>query len=259
MLKEIYTAALGMQNQLTKLEVTSNNMANANTTGFKRAAAFERNLIDARANFYNTPGDVEQNDPPIGSYYDFSQGSLQKTDNPLDLAIDEKGFFVLQDEEGKEFLTRSGSFSLAKDGSLIARDGKKLMGEGGPLKVDGEFFADSPETQDSDALDIRVAQSGEVFVNDYEIGKVLIADSNNYQTLQRISDTQFIATFDSDIEYKDASEVNVRQGWLEGSNVNIVAEMVQMIELQRMFEAGSKVVQTNDSTLDNSIKLGRYY
>lgn len=259
MLRELYTAALSMQNQLTKLEVTSNNMANANTTGFKSATAFERNLIDARANFYNTPGDVEQNDPPIGSYYDFTMGAFHKTGNSLDLAIDEKGFFVLQDEEGKEFLTRSGSFSLAKDGSLIARDGKKLMGEGGPLRVDGEFFADSLETGDSDALDVRIAQSGEVFVNDYEIGKILLADTENYQSLQRISDTQFIATFDSEINYVDSDKVNVRQGWLEESNVNIVSEMVSMIELQRSFEAGSKVIKTNDETLDNSIRLGKYY
>ncbi len=259
MLREIYTAALGMQNQLTKLEVTSNNMANANTSGYKRAVAFERNLIDARANFYNTPGDVEQNDPPIGSFYDFSQGDLQKTGNPLDLAIDEKGFFVLQDEEGKEFLTRSGSFSLAKDGSLIARDGKKLMGEGGPLKVDGEFFADSLETADKKAVDVRVAQSGEVFVNDFEIGKLLIADADDYQTLQRISDAQFVPTYNAVINHLEPNEVSVRQGWLEGSNINIVSEMVEMIELQRAFEAGSKVVQTNDGTLENSIALGRYY
>src|SRR6056297_1023818 len=131
MLKELYTASLGMLNQQTKLEVVSNNLANANTTGYKKAEAFERNLIDARANFYNTKGDVEQNDPPIGSYYDLTAGSMRQTDNPLDLAIEGSGFFVLQDEEGKDFLTRSGSFALNKEGYVIAKDGKKLQGENG--------------------------------------------------------------------------------------------------------------------------------
>ncbi len=111
MLKEFFTAALGMQNQQTRLEVIANNLANANTNGYKSENVFERNLIDARENFYNVSGNVEQNDPPIGSYYDLSAGSYTKTDNTLDIAIDGKGYFVVEDSEGKQFLTRNGSFS----------------------------------------------------------------------------------------------------------------------------------------------------
>ena len=107
MLKELFTASLGMMNSQTRLEVSANNLANASTTGFKRAEVFERNLLDARANLYNVKGDIEQNDPPIGSYYDFSNGAMEQTSNPLDIAIEGKGFFVVQDLEGKEFLTRS--------------------------------------------------------------------------------------------------------------------------------------------------------
>ena len=259
MLKELYTASLGMLNQQTKLEVVSNNLANANTTGYKKAEAFERNLIDARANFYNTKGDVEQNDPPIGSYYDLTAGSMRQTDNPLDLAIEGSGFFVLQDEEGKDFLTRNGSFALNKEGFVVARDGKKLQGENGNIKVDQEFFSKSRNTGESKALDVKVAETGEVFVNDYEIGKVMLADAENKESLQRISDANFVYTYDSEPKYLQGNEVRLRQGWLEGSNVNIVDEMVQMIDLQRQFEAGSKVIQTNDGTLENSIRLGRYY
>jgi len=92
MIKELYTAAMGMIPQQTRLEVIANNMANANTTGFKRDSVFERNLIDAKANLWNTPGDAEDDDPPIGKYTDFSSGSMQQTYNPLDIALNGDGF-----------------------------------------------------------------------------------------------------------------------------------------------------------------------
>ncbi|MGB9703055.1 MAG: flagellar hook-basal body complex protein, partial [Candidatus Kapaibacteriota bacterium] len=172
MLKEFFTAALGMQNQQTRLEVIANNIANASTTGFKRANVFERNLIDARANFYNVKGDVEQNDPPIGSYYDFSEGAFQKTENPLDLAIDGEGFFLLEDAEGKQFLSRNGEFRLGEDGTIIRNDGKKLIGDAGPIKVSSEIFSDPLLTQDGRAMNLRIAETGEIFLNDVEVGKI---------------------------------------------------------------------------------------
>jgi flagellar basal-body rod protein FlgG len=184
---------------------------------------------------------------------------MQQTDNPLDLAIEGSGFFVLQDEEGKDFLTRNGSFSINKEGFIVARDGKKLQGENGSVRIDQEFFTESRSTGESKALDVKVAETGEIFVNDYEVGKLMLADAENPQSLQRISASNFVFTFDSEPKYLQGSEVRLRQGWLEGSNVNIVDEMIRMIDLQRQFEAGSKVIQTNEGTLQNSIQLGRYY
>ncbi len=257
MLKEFFTAALGMQNQQTRLEVTANNMANANTTGFKRSEVFERNLIDARANFYNTKGDVEQNDPPVGSYVVYEGGSYQKTDNPLDLAIQDKGFFVVQDAEGKEFLTKAGHFTISNEGEIIATDGKKLMGSTGVLTVPTDLMTGAG-SQDATALNVKIEENGEVAVNGQQIGNLLIADVEDKNELQRISNQDFIATQQSEIKFLDKGQVNVKQGWLEGSNVNIIKEMVSMIELQRTFEAGSKVIQTNDTTLDKSIQLGKY-
>jgi len=259
MLKEFFTAALGMQNQQTRLEVIANNIANSNTVGFKRANVFERNLIDARANFYNVKGDVEQNDPAIGSYYDFSNGAFQKTDNPMDLAIDGEGFFLVEDQEGKQFLTRNGEFRLSEDGTFVRNDGKMLIGEEGPIKISSEFFSNPTITQDGKGINLRIAQTGEVFLNDAQIGKIVLVVPEDKVELQRISNGEFIITGISDIKYLDFDQVKVRQGWLENSNVDVVSEMVQMIELQRMFEAGSKVIQTNDSTLDRSIALGRYF
>ena len=259
MLKEFFTAALGMQNQQTRLEVTANNMANASTAGFKRASVFERNMIDARANFYNVKGDVEQNDPPVGSYYDFTDGAFQQTNNPLDIAIEGKGFFVVQNELGQDYLTRAGNFKLSTNGEILTMDGKKLMGESGAIKLDEEIMAESQITKDNSLTNLRIAETGEVFVNDYEVGKLVIADVKNYESLQRVSNQDFLVTETTDISFQNSDEIKIRQGWLEDSNVNIINEMIEMIELQRMFEAGSKVIQTNDGTLDKAIGLGRYY
>lgn len=259
MLKELYTAALGMMNQQTRLETSANNMANASTTGFRRQSVFERNLLDARANFYNSTGDLEQNDPPVGSYTDFERGGMQQTMNPLDVAINSKeGFFVLQDEEGKQFLTRAGRFKLESDGSIRAMDGKFLLGQGGPLMINAERFQNGDDGLDSRFIDLNITDNGELFSGQIPLGTLLIAIPGDPQTLQRVSGAEFIPTNITELTYMDMEQISVRQGFIENSNVNVIAEMVEMIELQKKFEAGQKVITTNDSTLDQSIRIGRY-
>lgn len=258
MIKELYTAAMGMIPQQTRLEVIANNMANSNTSGFKRDNVFERNIIDAKANLWNTPGDAEDDDPPIGKYIDFRAGSFQETGNPLDMVIQDKGFFTLQDEEGKEFLSRNGHFKLSTDGKIIAKDGKMLMGVDGPISVSAQFNSENNNSE-SKSVDIKINDQGDVFANKERIGSLLIAKVENPQQLEKVSNECFVARENAGVTYNSNESVSIKQGWLEGSNVDIIKEMVDMIELQRMFEAGSKVIHTNDSTLDNSIKLGKYY
>ena len=167
MLKELYTAAMGMAPQQTRLEVIANNMANANTVGFKRSSVFERNLIDATSNFFNVQGDAEQDDPAIGSYLDYSQGAFQQTNNPLDVAIEDiKHFFLLQDEAGKEYLTRSGQFKISTDGTITAMDGKFLLGDSGPLNLMREFAVDPLSLSDTKNVNVKITDQGEVFLND---------------------------------------------------------------------------------------------
>jgi flagellar basal-body rod protein FlgG len=242
------------------MEVIANNMANASTAGFKRSEVFERNLIDAKTNFFNVPGDAEQDDPPIGSYTDFAMGALSKTDNPLDIAIDGKnGFFIVQDEDGNQFYTRAGKFQLSTDGTITARDGKKLMGEEGTLNVYKEFRLDSGDAGSANAVNIKITDNGEIFANESQIGTIKIANVTNPETLQNISNADFIATQDTDVQFTKPEGNTLKQGWLEESNVNIIKEMVQMIELQRLYETGSKVMRANDETLDYSLGIGRVY
>lgn len=257
MLKEIYTAALGMLPQQTALEVTANNLANASTTGFKKEGVFQRELIEARQNLLNTVGTADQNDTPQARFGNFSQGAIQKTENPLDVAIDGAGYFVIQDEFGNESLTRAGNFVMNENGVLATKDGKTVMGE------DGEIFIrknqlDPLNNVDERPLEIRIDKTGEVFVNNQYVDRLQVVQVVNEQSLERMSGTQFRPTDETEFEILDQDTTSVKQFHIEGSNVNIVEEMVKMIALQRSFELGQKVIQTNDATLDKSIELGRF-
>lgn len=251
---------MGMLPQQTRMEVIANNMANASTTGFKRSSVFERNLIDAKSNFYNVPGDAEQNDPPTGEYTDYSQGSYEQTNNPLDVAIEtQNGFFLVQDQDRNSFLTRSGNFKLSDEGYIVTYDGKNLMGnDQTPLRISKEIYNSELSAETSKSLNINIDGSGRLSVNEKSLGAIQLVNVSNLESLEQISSTDFIVRSDTNLEYLTPEETAVRQGWIEDSNVSIVNEMVAMIELQRMFEAGSKVIQTNDGTLDRSIRLGTY-
>ncbi len=256
MLKEIYTAAMGMLPQQTRLELTANNIANANTTGFKRIGVFEQSLIEARENLLNNKGEAEQADPPLDQYTDFSTGSFQKTDNPLDLSLDTKGFFVLSDEDGNETFTRSGHFQINERGVVVNDSGKALQSDKGDIVVDpGQQTAGL--ANDKTAMSISINANGEVYANNQYLGAVQVVSVDNPQTLQRTNGMEFQAGDTTDYRYLSPTEVNVKQGFLEGSNVNIINEMVTMIQLQRSFEMGQKVITTNDGTLEKSIDIGR--
>lgn len=245
--------------QQMKLEMTANNIANANTVGFKREGLFERSLLEARGNLLNVQGSVEEEDLPMGRYFDLTQGAFQKTDSPFDLAIDGQGFFLLQDADGNEYLSRAGHFTLSTDGHLVTPDGKFVMGSEGPLLVrDITSIQNSVANDDARPLEMRVQESGEVFVNENEIGRLALVTVDNPQMFEKMSATDFKVKDNTPYSFVDPEAVRVKQGHLESSNVNIITEMVNMIQLQRSFEMGQKVISTNDSSLDRSLEVGRF-
>jgi flagellar basal body rod protein FlgG len=256
MLKELYTAALGMLPQQTRLEMTANNIANSNTTGFKRVAVFEQSLIDARANLNNIRGEAESDDPPLHQFTDFSEGALQKTDNPFDLAVGQEGFFVVQDDDGNESFTRGGHFQIDQEGKVISGDGKFLMSDKGVLTVQSQ--QNSGLQNDQKAVSIRINDHGEVYANDQYVARIQLVKVENPQTLERVNGMEFTPTNDTRYSIVHPDTVSMKQGYLESSNVNIISEMVAMIQLQRAFEIGQKVITTNDGTLDRSIEISRY-
>lgn len=180
------------------------------------------------------------------------------TENKLDLAIEnDNAFFVVEDENGNQFLTRAGNFTLSDDGFIQTSDGKKLIGESGLINITSDEFYKSFTAGNNKSPDIHITQQGDVFINDTRIDGIDVVKVENPQTLKHTSGSTFVAQDDTNVEIADPAEVNIRQGWLENSNVDIIKEMVKMIELQRMFELGSKVISTNDSTLDDSFRVGR--
>ncbi len=258
MLKELYTAALGMLPQQARLEMTANNLANANTVGFKRSGIFEQSLIEARENLLNIKGDAEIEDLPLRHYVDFRPGALQKTGNPLDIALDGSNtFFVVLDRDGNELLTRAGHFTLSEQGTVITPDGKVLLSSNGPVRIElpqqGEFV-----TNDHVARQIQISPQGEIQLNGQYVAQLRVVEVTNPHTLERASSTCFHPRDDTSIREIEPTEIRVQQGYLEASNVNVVSELVSMIQLQRMFELGQRVIQTNDGTLERSIDIGRF-
>lgn len=245
--------------QQMKLEITANNIANANTVGFKREGLFERSLLEARSNLLNVQGSVEEEDLPMGRYFDFTQGAFEKTNSPFDIAINGAGFFLLQDDNGNEYLSRAGHFTLSSDGRLVTPDGKTVMGSEGPLLIRDPGSMEANLARDeARPLELRIRESGEVFVNENEIGKMMLVTVDDPQMLEKFSATQFRLRDNAPYSVVDPEAVRVKQGHLENSNVNIITEMVHMIQLQRSFELGQKVISTNDSSIDRSLEVGRF-
>ncbi len=244
--------------QQTRLEVLANNIANANTVGFKREAAFERSLIEARENLNGVRGDAETEDTPTYSYTDYSAGAIERTGNGFDLALGQSNqYFVVSDEQGNEYFTRAGHFTLQQNGAIGTPDGLTLMGDSGPITL---FDAEHNEQLPNNNKDVvlRVETNGEVFANEQPVGKLHIVTIDNPQTLQRHTGAQFAASDDTMVSPVNQQDIAVKQGYVENSNVNIISEMVEMIQLQRLFEVGQKVISTNDGTLDRSIDLSRF-
>ena len=248
MIKGIYTSALGLIPLQKKLEVIANNLANVNTTSFKRDNAFTNELISASTLFRNGTTDPTDKDVDQQTTTDFSQGTLQQTGNTLDLAIDGQGFFSIQTRNGM-MLTRDGSFTLSTGGTLVTRDGDAVMGANGPITID--------DIQNLQKNQLIVDPDGEVKAGNKIYGQIQIVAPSNLNQLAKAGQNLYELKNGGVLKQVDPSAVNVRQGFLEGSNVNPIDEMVAMIQLQSNFEAGQKAIQSQDASLSQANQVGQ--
>ena len=178
---------------------------------------------------------------------DFSPGALMETGGKFDLALNGPGFFKIQGEDGTLY-TRCGSFVINGEGNLSTLDGKEVLGQGGPINVNGAEF--------------EVTKDGRVIVDGDEVGVLDIVDIRNREFLRKIGDSLYKMATDINGEEIPAEEEpftgEVFQGYLEESNVNAITEMVEMITLLREFEAGQKAIRTQDEMMDKaSNEIGR--
>lgn len=235
----IYTAASGAIAMEERLSVISNNLANANTVGFKKdGIAFEKfaRLLDTASlypgQYRNTPTDVV-----VGEYYiDDTEGSYQKTGNPFDVAIVGEGFFVVNTPDGPRY-TRAGSFELSPDGMLTTPQGDTVQGEGGDIALEpGAMAIEADGTVSLNGNSIDVLQVVNI------PGESLVRDKNG---LFDVRDGYAPQAVESPY---------ISQGSIEGSNVEPIKEMVGLISTQRAYESFQRVIKSFNETYALSIK-----
>jgi flagellar basal-body rod protein FlgG len=251
-MKALAIAATGMSAQQTNLEVIANNVANINTTGFKRARAEFADLLYQSDRSQGVPNRVGELPVPEGVNLGLgvrtiavrqlhSQGPLAQTSNPLDIAINGDGWFQITGPEGETLYTRAGAFNLGPNGELVTLDG---------------YLVQPGINVPADALRVTVNQSGEIYaeirgqVEPQLLGQLSLSTFPNDAGLEALGDNLFRETVASgqpiDGFPGEENRGTLQQGFLEGSNVDPVKEITELISAQRAYEMNSKVIKTAD-------------
>ncbi len=238
MVKGIQTNAGAMRAALLAQDILANNLANASTPGFRQSRVGFRQATQAAPPVDGAPPTMPMPDPV--TRIDLGPGVYQVTDDPLDLALQGEGYFVVQTPDGERYL-RSGHFQLAQDGTLITPQGDPLLGDGGPVLVPaGEK--------------LQVAGDGTLRAGDQELGRLQIVTFADGGAGLRHAGAGLLA---SDSGAEPVEGARVLQGVLEAPNVTAVQSMVDMIALLRHFEMNQRAIRTQDETLGRLIDWAR--
>jgi flagellar basal-body rod protein FlgG len=236
MLKGIYDAASGMLPQIIRQDATANNLANANTAGFKRELVIAQEFAQAQQKGMDRQADWH-NQQVSEITIDFSQGRIETTGNILHLAIDGDAFFVVATPDG-EMYTRAGNFARSPEGKLVTPDGYPVLAENGEIAVDGGDFV--------------VDQRGRIRIDGQSVSTLRLVTFPQPYPLQRTAPGLFGRTPGAPTAGR-AEEFTIYQGSLESSNINVISEMVDMIESYRHFETAQRMVQIQDESLQKAI------
>ena len=246
MIKGIYHSASGMIPRFFKLAAISNNLANINSTAFKADRVHFGTVLNNELSQGSVEGAPARSIEREMSYStDFSQGSLERTGVPTQLAINGKGFFVIEGAEtGEIFYTRNGNFKLNSEQELVTASGQKVLDTSDtPILIDGD--------------DLVIAEDGQYFVDGLAIGKFQIVEFEDENVLLKRGETLY--SLGNDELPEDSENSSLFQGYLENSNINTVREMVEMITLNRNYEASSRILTAQDETLKKTVQqIGRY-
>ena len=232
----MFTALSGKSAIFKQMQVIANNLANMNTAGFKaekilfeKALKQESVVEESLSNEIASPSRLRPDDfvQIRGSMADLSQGAIEVTNNPLDVAVDGDGMFVVQTPEGERY-TRSGEFTLNQDGTLVTQQGYPVMGQGGAITI-GSGQAE-------------VHEDGRIYSNGVEAGQLRISKVAA-KDLIREAGQKFSLREGTSAE--EVVDVKVRGGAVETSNVNAVKELTDMIFASRLFESMEKVNESN--------------
>lgn len=257
MLKGLYTAYTGMINEQNRMDVMTNNLANATTVGYKKEGATSQSFDDILT--------VKIKDASVGSkiaqaigmknpgvkigenYTDFTQGSFRVTNNIYDLALEGEGFFAVEFRnkagEISTKYTRAGQFALNKEGYLVTQDGDYV------LDTNGRHIRLNTLTDSSILPDGTIQQDKQA------VAKLQITDFEDYDYLEKYGEAYYEPVAGAKTK---ESQAYVRSGYLEMSNVSVVSEMVNLISITRAYESNQKILKTYDSSLEIAVnQLGK--
>ena len=260
MIRSLWIAKTGLDAQQTQLDVISNNLANVSTNGFKRARAVFEDLLYQTLRQPGAASSQQTTIPsglmlgtgvrPISTERIFTQGSLTRTDNALDIAINGQGFFQIQMPDGTLAYTRDGAFQRDSTGQVVTSSGYPV----------------SPAiTIPANALSVTISRDGIVSVTQpgtaapTQIGTIQLASFVNPGGLQSAGENLFVETASSGTPTPNPPGTNgtglLNQGYVETSNVNVAEELVSMIQTQRAYEMNSRAIQTSDAMLGRLTQL----
>lgn len=254
MVRGLYTAAMGMNVQAKRLDLVSNDLANAGTTGYKKDVASISSFKEEYLARLNDHQNFEPNNAIIGKitygakidgvYTDFSQGSVVATNLETDFAIQGDGFFTVQTPNGPAY-TRDGNLSINQFGQLVTKEGYSVMGEEGAIELGEDYFSQGQQ--------LVIKENGEVYVGNNYIDTLDMANFEDPNSLQKMDDNLYTSN-----GQRVPFTGNIIQNFLEVSNVNTVSAMVDMITVARAYEMNQKMVQTQDNLLGKAVnELGR--
>lgn len=264
MINSLWTGASGMIGQQYHIDTVANNLANVNTTGFKKNRADFEDLLYETVKIAGTPA-TNVTVVPTGIQYGhgvkvaatqkmFQQGSLKQTENPFDMALEGEGFFKVRLIDGTEAYTRDGSFKIDSNRQIVNSNGYYLDP---PIILPEGYMRGEISISEDGRMFTKIAGSDEII----EVGQINLNNFVNPAGLKAIGGNLFKTTEASGDAFEGRPAYDgfarLHQGFLEMSNVNLVDEMVDMIVAQRAYEVNSKSVITSDNILATAINLKR--
>ena len=254
MIRSLYVAKTGLEAEQTRMDVIANNLANVNTSGFKGSRAVFQDLLyqnltqpgaqSSQTTQYPSGLQLGTGVRPVATERLMTQGNLTQTGNSLDVAVDGQGFFQVLKPDGTIAYTRDGTFQLNNQGQIVTAGG---------------YLVQPTVTVPASAQTVTIGNDGTVSVTlpgqsaPQQVGTLQLASFANPTGLQSAGDNLYLQTGSSGAPNTGQPSLNglgtLQQGYLESSNVNVVAELVDMISTQRAYEINSKAVQASDQML----------
>jgi flagellar basal-body rod protein FlgG len=286
-MKGIWSAVSGAEAQTKKLETISNNLANVDTNGFKKDSVTfkehltaitkpENEVIDIPRrefelkDFYHHHGNDKSLVEVNGTYTNHSQGHMTPTGNPTDVALEGDGFIEVLTPRGIRF-TRAGNLKISGDGKLVTLDGDPILSKEDPVAFSELGGEDVPEEIAISSIPpsarmifvenkgkLQINPDGKIFQGGRELASLSIVEFQNNHQLKKDGSGLYINPREQNV-LKEAVKTRVHQGFLEGSNVNPIAEMSEMIKTNRLFETLNKVIKSFDGMEQKAEEISKVY